>query len=299
MQLPNGSHNQIPEQFRVIHFSDIHIWKTKPLWQDCLYPKRLLGGINLLAKRRAAFPPALAESVLADILEQEADLVVFSGDMTTASHPAEFAKCAELFAPLHDKWKERFIVIPGNHDRYSPHSISAGWYEQYFPYGAMQDGIRSVELTSPCGKPITIVGIDASKAFPFRSNGYLSDALADSLEQTLRSIAEQGRQSIIVSHYPVYYPKDVKQSWHHILLNKNRLQQVIETYPHLLYLHGHKHQRWVINNTINSGSCGMLSSNPLKQAGYVTIDYAANIRTVTSRYVSTQGDLISEIITND
>jgi len=289
---------QIPmqETLSIIHFSDIHVWKTTPLWSDCLYPKRILGGLNLLLNRRSAFLPHLGKAVIADILTQDADLVIFSGDMTTASHPSEFAACAKLFAPLYEKWGDRFFVIPGNHDRYSPKSIAAGWYEQYFPYGTMDQDLQVKAIETPSGKPITLVGIDASQPFCFRSNGRLKEDLASRLEATLKELNERDQNVILVGHYPIYYPQEVPQAWNHILLNKSRLQEIVETYQPLLYLHGHKHQRWAINNTINSGSCGMLSENKLKQAGYVQINYQNETYSVNMRYLGSQGTFLTDTL---
>ncbi len=280
----------MPEQLKIIHFSDIHIWQASPLWSDFFYPKRILGGLNLLLHRRQKFPPELGRAVLNDILKQEADLVIFSGDMTTASHPAEFQKCAELFAPIREKWGERFFAIPGNHDRYSPRSIAAQWYESSFPYAKMEDGICIQTLQTPNHSHITLVGIDASRAFCFRSNGEFTSHLADRLTDILDTQQKLGNEVILVGHYPVYYPEEVAQQGHHILLHKEKLQQILETYKPTLYLHGHKHQRWVLGNSVNSGSCGMLSENPAQQAGYVVIDYQGGKRSITARYMSLDED---------
>jgi len=276
----------------ITHFSDIPLYHPQPLCKDLAYPKRTLGYLNLLTHRKKKFPKHASLSILDDILKQEADLVVFSGDMTTASHPLEFKECARLFAPIYEKWGERFFVIPGNHDRYSPQSIQNQWYETYFPYGKMENHMRSLDLHLPDQDPMRVIGFDASRAFRFRSNGHLSPELAAQIKDSLQQAKEDQIPVILVGHYPAFYPSEVPQNWNHILINLPDLHQLINEFTPLVYLHGHKHQRWVIQNTINSGSCGMLSDQQSQQAGYVTIQFKQGKRSVFAHTLQKDGSIL-------
>lgn len=271
---------------KIIHFGDIHIWRMKMAWNDLLYPKRYLGGANLLLNRRAKFPPAVGEQVVADILKQDADLVVFSGDMTTASHPEEFQACAELFAPLREKWGEKFFVIPGNHDRYTVKSTKQDWYAKAFPYGEI-DGVRSLELDDD----YVVVGLDSSRAFMLRSNGYFSAELEQKLDAELQK--HVGKKVILVGHYPVDYPESVVIEPQHELIRREHLKLLLDKHKPVLYLHGHKHIRWRLGNAVNCGSAGMISSDPLKQAGYVSIELNGKIQQINA---SSLGEVRGEFL---
>ena len=118
---------------RILHFGDLHVWQLQVEWNDPFYPKRFLGGANLLLNRRKRFPPALGQAVLHQIAQEEADLVVFSGDLTTTALRAEFALAQSLLAPLQEKWGERFFILPGNHDRYPPALFAISSTNAFFP----------------------------------------------------------------------------------------------------------------------------------------------------------------------
>ena len=86
---------------KILHFSDIHFWRIQA-GRDPYYPKRFLGLINLIFSRRNHFPQPLADKVTKAIFQEEADVVLFSGDLTTSSLESEFIKAADEFAPLYE-----------------------------------------------------------------------------------------------------------------------------------------------------------------------------------------------------
>jgi len=268
---------------KIIHFGDLHVWDLSFPLSDPFYFKRYLGLVNLLTNRRKKFPKEVGEKVVQHILEQDADLVVFSGDFTTASLKTEFAKAAELMQPLQKKWGDRFFVIPGNHDRYTGKATAKDWFAKSFPYGEIKH-VRAMELNDN----LVVIGYDASEPFLVRSNGYFSSVIGNKLTALLEKY--QKSKVVLVGHYPVDYPKDVKIDSHHEMIHREHLAKILEKYPPILYLHGHKHARWRIGNAVNCGSAGMLSDNPLKQAGFAEITLKDNsIESVTS--VSLQGEI--------
>jgi 3',5'-cyclic AMP phosphodiesterase CpdA len=259
---------------KILHFGDIHVWRLR-LASDFWYPKRLLGIINLTARRRFKFPSEIPSLITAEITRQDADTVIFSGDMSTMSLHAEFAEAARLFEPIHKKWGDNFFCIPGNHDRYSPHTRQ-GLYEHYFPYGAFPKGhhVRSHQLRDG----LAIVGFDCSHPCKIRSNGTLTPALEAQIRQELDAQKAANNKVILTGHYPYVYPADVHASWEHKLLQADRLTRIAADYAPILYLHGHKHQRWLLHDPdapktlcVNCGASGMTSSDQNKQAGFVTI----------------------------
>ena len=86
--------------------------------------------MNLIFSRKNHFPAPLADTVVNAIAQENADAVLFSGDLTTTSLESEFKKASDAFAPLYKKWNDQLIVIPGNHDRYTPVSVRSMRYEK-------------------------------------------------------------------------------------------------------------------------------------------------------------------------
>lgn len=104
---------------RIVHFSDIHAHTPFPGWRG-LGDKRLLGTLNFYLRRARSHDwPSVAEAVH-QIRLLGPDLVIYTGDLTTISDPAEFAQACEALQPLADDRRFEFLCIPGNHDRYIP-----------------------------------------------------------------------------------------------------------------------------------------------------------------------------------
>src|SRR5262245_57743066 len=113
-------------QFTLLHFGDLHLWRIG--FGGDFFPKRFLGITNLILRRRKKFPPYIADLLKQRLVAEAADYVVFSGDLGTTSLPSEFAAGAEFMQPLLAKWGERMLLIPGNHDRYTPRSAREKWF---------------------------------------------------------------------------------------------------------------------------------------------------------------------------
>ncbi len=287
---------------RILHFSDIHFWRLFPGW-DFYYPKRFLGLSNLLISRRRHFPKDLAESVIKAISEQTADYVLFSGDLTTMSLESEFGDAATAFAPLYDKWGENLILIPGNHDRYSPRSVRSGFYEKYFPRGFPGSGKRV--FSKRLGANLSLIGFDASRPFMVRSNGFLDEALEEELNSEFIAHKESNDRIILMGHFPYSYPNGQISRWDHKLLRDEALAELISNYEPIAYLHGHKHARWCVKDPrtpsticLNAGPAGMRSSSADKGAGWVTFDVSeeGKISELTKVHLKDNGEPFSEAL---
>lgn len=279
---------------KILHFGDLHVWRQHFDVGDALYPKRWLGFVNLRLRRRKKFPPALGEQIMADIAAQDADYVICTGDFSTMSLDAEFERASELVDPLRKKWGDRLIMIPGNHDRYSPRSKNR--YDRWFPDGQI-DGLREVELHDGS----LLILYDASRPFKIRSNGDLSTELEADLSASLTRHA--GRQMILAGHYPYATLPDHPESWDHKLLGEERLAALVATHKPAVYLHGHKHVRWAIRPAqtpetvcLNCGSAGMQSSSLDRQAGYLTFDWAEGKVGEITRHIANGNRIEREIL---
>ena len=282
---------------RILHFGDIHFWRLQ-LARDFYYPKRLLGIVNLAMRRRHHFPAQLAREAMMQIASEDADLVLFSGDMTTMSLEGEFRDAAKAFAPLYEKWGDRLVAIPGNHDRYSPTSVRRNYFESYFPYAAMPEGRRV--LSRQFGEHLCVVGFDASRPFMIRSNGLLDRGLERELDHELGMIGETGRKVLLMGHFPYSYPGELPGKWHHRLLRDEALAELIARHQPVAYLHGHKHVRWCLRDArtpqtlcLNCGPAGMASALTDSHAGWLTfeLDQDGRLTGITKVSLSSGGDI--------
>ena len=287
---------------KILHFSDIHYWKIQ-IGSDPYYPKRFLGLMNLVFSRKNHFPPPLADTVINAIRQEEADAVLFSGDLTTTSLESEFKKAADSFAPLYEKWGDQLIVIPGNHDRYTPSSVKAKYYEEYFPDAFA--GMGSRVFSKPLNDHLCVIGFDASRPFMVRSNGTFTESLRKELEDEFSKIRKTYQNVLLVGHFPYAYPANISSKFHHKLIGEERLAALISEYNPIAYLHGHKHVRWCIKDPatkqtlcINAGPAGMSSSDPDKHAGWVVFDVneSGDVTKIIKVHLSSEGETIRETV---
>ena len=288
---------------RILHFGDIHFWRLQ-LDRDFYYPKRVLGVANLALRRRHHFPEQLARQAMDRIAAEDADIVLFSGDMTTMSLDGEFRDAAKAFAPLYEKWGERLVAIAGNHDRYSPRSVRQQYFEKYFPQAALPEGRRV--FSRQFGDHVAVVGFDASRPFMVRSNGLLDRDLQRELDHELGVIGETGRQVLLMGHFPYSYPEKHPGKWHHRLLRDEALAGLIARHQPAAYLHGHKHVRWCLRDArtpqtlcLNCGPAGMSSSCPDSHAGWLTFELSqgGTLTGITKVSLLPGGDLQREAVT--
>ena len=262
---------------KIIHFSDLHVWTLKG-WDGDLSIKRLLGRANLLLRRKNAFPPELGQKVIKAILEREADLVIFSGDASTASMMSEFEVSHALFQPIYDKWGDRFLVVPGNHDRYTRHAASNRLFERHFPFAPSE-----YPHAWYVNEQLTVLGLDLSVARSITARGDFPRQKLPLLQLKLAEIKKNGKQVIVVGHYPLAYPPEVRIDWQHVLPQREEILKALQEAGVAAYLHGHKHRRWVVRKEglakdaspiycINSGSAGLKSADPMRSAGFLEIE---------------------------
>ena len=273
---------------KLIHFSDFHVWRASG-WDGDVGIKRVLGRVNLVLGRTRAFPPAWGRKVIEAILERDVDAVVFSGDLTTAALLSEFEGGRALFDPLREKWGERFVMIPGNHDRYTRRSTTGRLFERH-ALGRELGYPFNIDLA----KGVGVVGLDLSGPRPLTSRGVLSP---ESIARAAEAVAVQRARTpfvIVVGHYPLAYPAGVRVSWQHALPLRERLARALVSAGAGLYLHGHKHRRWALRVRceneclkiepwrsreadpsamvcINPGSSGFRSADRERAAGFVEL----------------------------
>jgi len=266
---------------RILHFSDVHFWRYG-LDRDPTF-KRALGWANLFVRRARRFPPEVSHTVLSRISHTDADVVCFTGDISTSSLLHEFEAGRQAMRPLVEKWRERLLIIPGNHDRYTNRSARKTLFEEAFahedvkfPYRRKFDGFD-------------FIGVDATRPCFVTSRGAFPSVRQDSFEVMLKEREAQDRPSVVLCHYPYALPDGKTHRWHHRLKETQPLGDLIAAYKPRLLLHGHVHRRWAHTPVatpdtvcVNSGSAGMLSPKLDKNAGFALIDLDEKTGDVTS-----------------
>ena len=180
----------------LIHFGDLHVWRLG--WDADFYFKRLLGLTNLIVRRGRKFPESIARAVVARLASEEADYVLFSGDLTTTSLRVEFEAGRRLLEPLRAKWGERFLTIPGNHDRYTPRATRLKLFETLFD-DRHPDPVWFVGLDDAW----TLVSFDVCVPRLLSSRGRIDPAELSRLRVVLESARRRGRRILVMSHYPL------------------------------------------------------------------------------------------------
>lgn len=117
------------------------------------------------------------------------DLVLFTGDLTDAARPEEYARFRSLIAPLRVPW----YVIPGNHDDRT--NLRAA-----FPELAALNGHDAFVQYVIEDYPLRLIGLDTT--IPGAKEGLLCATRLDWLEARLREAPD--RATLIFMHHPPF-----------------------------------------------------------------------------------------------
>lgn len=256
----------------LIHFGDLHVWNLG-FDRDFAF-KRLLGLANLILRRGRKFPPPLAQMLIERLGGEEADYVVFTGDLTTTALRREFIAGRQLLGPVIDRWERRFIAIPGNHDRYTPRAADARLFENHFhtPH-------EELPFAHDLDPRWTLVAFDCAVPRRLSSRGRVAPETLARLDALLAAQRERGRDLIAAAHYPLHYPEHHKPTWEHVLPERAEVLEVLHRHGVRVYLHGHAHHRWCLEEDgmihLNCGSSGLNGTAPARRPGYLKISLGA------------------------
>ena len=125
--------SSLRSSLRVLHATDIHFLEKPTLSEVFAGPKRVIGCTNLyLLGRAKKFSRAVQMQLMDTIVAAKPDLVVISGDTTTLALEREYAVARAALQPVLESPHFPTVIIPGNHDAYTPHAVSAGLMRKYF-----------------------------------------------------------------------------------------------------------------------------------------------------------------------
>jgi 3',5'-cyclic AMP phosphodiesterase CpdA len=225
--------------FRIAHITDIH-WMVEPSLWRVWWSKRALGTANLyLGGRRHHFREDVQAALVAEVVAQQPDLVILTGDLTAQALPAEFEKARAALDPILRAFPT--FIIPGNHDTYTTGAFRSRRIERYFGEW------MGLEPHRPVGRldigPVTVLGLDPNRP-SWSASGEVPAEQLTQLGQLLQEDALRERFLVLALHYPILGPGGaLYENRGHGLLNAGALVKTLEQAPirpHLA-IHGHKH----------------------------------------------------------
>jgi 3',5'-cyclic AMP phosphodiesterase CpdA len=230
---------------RLAHLSDLHFWKL--VWSPSqFFSKRWIGNVNLLFKRKHTFAPDSLTTLIPLFREHKIDAVLITGDLSSTSHPEEFALAKQFISEL-EQQQLKVFVLPGNHDQYTKSAYQKKIFYQFFNpcYSTAQDPLSALNLakdglaTAYFGNGWWLIGLDTAVATPLLSSqGHFSPELEQKLEVALKEIPYD-HHVILINHFPLFS----NESFRKTLIRKEALRKLIERFPKVkLYLHGHTHR---------------------------------------------------------
>ena len=275
---------------RILHMTDVHFLQAPPI--KGMLGKRALGMANLyIAGRKSHFDATtLVGLAVEDALQWDADLFVFTGDLTALALDSEFVQGVRAFSPLLESMPS--IMIPGNHDTYTRGATRAARMEEHVGRwmaggcwdAQLQAWSAAADHSGPVDWPVafeigdtTVVATNPCRP-GLRATGHFGDRALERAEALVAEASAQGRQVVYQLHYPPL-AKDGSPYAHsgHCLDDVDALLASLRRAPPSLVLHGHKHEAWRVDlrsgdhgavPIVNCGTTSAVSSNPQRTAGY-------------------------------
>ncbi len=273
---------------RFLHCSDLHIT------QDYLgAPWRRLGWRRWLAMFELSFggrakgyrdARAVLRAIAADVARHGADHLLVSGDLTAYATDAEFRDALAALGAVAQS-RATCSVIPGNHDRFTPQSVSQHRFEKYFghllesdmPEFRLESGFPFVHLK---GSEAAVVGLTSAQLrFPGFSQGTVGREQRDALARILADPRLDGRAVIVMVHHGPLRRNGRPDSTFHGLTDGVELLSLMPG-PRYALVHGHLHDRFHHPATDRRPHVFCAGSSALRQReGYWLIDVADGVIT--------------------
>lgn len=254
-----------PDEYRVrlAHFSDIHL--TVPPVGSSGIPsgseqgraeprgagmtgKRLAGLMNYYVGGRGKHFEGAGERIerlLEDVDAAAPDHALCTGDVTQMSWPLEFETVGGLFGARLEQ-PERYTVLPGNHDRYTPDAVETDLFGRYFGRLAAPEG--RYPAVKDLGAGVSLVLVDVTRACSLiDSSGLVGERQLDELESVLTDASMADRFVVLAMHYGLFREDGRPDRARHGIRDYEALLALIDRPEvHLdLVLHGHMHRPYV------------------------------------------------------
>lgn len=267
---------------KIVQLSDIHIWRysINPLR---LWGKRAIGMAELVTGRARKFRMERLEAVIEKVASIGADHLLITGDLTTTALRREFDDARLALDPLLGD-PERVSILPGNHDRYTSHSVRTRAFERVF--GEFSPTNRFPWLRR-LDERTGILAFDATRSH-LSATGRLPEEQFRQARALLETPEGRPKRLILACHYPVAAPEPYQNE-----LKKKRMVNAAEVTrwlsgigPHL-YCCGHVHAAWAFHPEAIPGQLCLNSGAPLlrdptgrRPPGFLEIDLTEQSVTV-------------------
>lgn len=267
---------------KLVHLSDVHIWRYS-LNPVRLWGKRAVGMAELFTGRARKFRLERLEEVVERIASIEADHLLITGDLTTTALRGEFDQARSALEPLLDD-ADRVSMIPGNHDRYTAHSVRTKAFERVFGRYFPSDRFPWLRWLD---ERTAILGLDATRSH-LSATGRLPEAQFLHARSLLQSADHRPRRLIVACHYPVVAPHSYRSELRKKrMVNADLVSDWLRTLGPHLYCCGHVHAAWAFRPEeipgqlcLNAGAPLLRDPTGLRPPGFLEVDLTEQSVTV-------------------
>lgn len=259
---------------RIAHLSDIHLSCPGPTFLRMWTSKRILGGTNMLLFRRREYRNAALPLILSHLEEQNPDLVVVSGDLSTTALSHEFALAQNYLQPFIKAG--RLMTIPGNHDIYTQREQRSRLYERFFGTCHGDHGQEAYPFVRTLGDDVALIGVNTCLATGFfQAWGEVSTEQLEALPALLD--AHRERYRIVVLHHYLQDRHGAPGHRRRWLRNREQVLDILAEHGADMVLHGHDHARYEYTvpgpegseiSVYNPGPTTRHSHMPERRGGY-------------------------------
>ncbi len=222
--------------FVLAQLTDLHM-AARP-WASELASKRVLGFINWQRKRKFIHRPEVLDAITGDVKAQATDHIAVTGDLTNLALPAEYRRARAWLDALGTP--RNVTVIPGNHDIYvrSAERLPTVFWGEYMRGDDGRDGFPLVRRRANVALIALSSGVPTG---PFMATGQLGERQLSRFAQVLDET--RGLFRLVLVHHPPISPP---QRYMRRLIDAEDLRRVLAEHGAELLIHGHDHERAVI-----------------------------------------------------
>ena len=220
------------QELTIIHVSDFHFTDTSLSYRQLLqsrelFSKKSIGLFNVKLKRNRQFKLPQQTRIIEKLLTLNWDYLVITGDLTSLATKSEFQIADTKLAPLIKKGS--VIIIPGNHDYYTPKALASDLFDKYIIKNPPQilkpvsDKLPLIELNDHT----VLLCVDMVKPAPlYSSRGLISKEILNTYHQVINQ-KYKNHFKIAIGHYPVFLPAGIKEGYFHSFSGKRQLKNFL------------------------------------------------------------------------
>ena len=226
---------------KIIHFSDPHAG-AMPDSLSAFIDKRIVGTLNYAFKRRFLHNMESMQKGVDYIIQENPDVVVCTGDLTSTGQPREFDIMLEILQPLINRAGMKFLYVPGNHDLYVKNRRCRLAFENTFTkLNGDELDFASLPNVLTVGECDFMLVNECCPTNIFLSTGYLDLENSRKIEEICAEKRE--RPLVMLGHFPLR-KKYSLMGLRHKLYNQGRVLELLNSQKIDLALCGHTH-KWL------------------------------------------------------